>query len=106
MKFQYYMPMTIDLKLFHLIIRVSKRESAMLYFHLEALEGLCFFFTVDTMRQSVYRDIDVKGTIEFKNDVFSFINDYRKDFPQLEILKNTVIDDEEPLFKDRKLWKN
>lgn len=56
-------------QVFHFIIRVSKSDSAFVYFQLEANEGLCFYSTLDHEEGQVYRDLDIRGASEFQDEV-------------------------------------
>ena len=50
-----------DNQLFNYTIRVPKKDSAFLYFQLEANEGLCFYSTLESSLGQPYRDIEIKG---------------------------------------------
>ncbi len=56
-------------QVFHFIIRVSKSDSAFVYFQLEANEGLCFYSTLDHEEGQAYRDLDIRGAYEFQDEV-------------------------------------
>jgi hypothetical protein len=56
-------------KLFQLIIRVSKSDSAFIYFQLEANEGLCFYSTLDHEVGDSTRDIHIQGSMDFEAEI-------------------------------------
>jgi len=49
-------------KTFSYTIRVSKEDSAYLYFQLEANDGLCFYSTLQHETGQTYRDIHIQGS--------------------------------------------
>lgn len=58
----------------HYIIRVPKKESAFVYFQLEANEGLCFYSTKKNSLGQEYRDIDIRGDIKLKKQIDQVLN--------------------------------
>lgn len=60
-------------KVFHLVIRVPKADSAFLYFQLEANEGLCFYSTLKSSLGQGHRDIDITSDLSFKAEVVRLI---------------------------------
>ena len=79
-------------KLFHYTIRVPKSESAFTYFQLEAREGMCFYSTLPESLGTSYRDLDVKGSLEFKEEFERLIEQLRQEY-EIEILLDEVIED-------------
>lgn len=58
---------------FELTIRVSKKDSAFLYFQLEANEGLCFYSTLEHREAQDFRDIHIRGHISLYAEFNSVI---------------------------------
>ena len=79
-------------KLIHYRIRVPKKQSAFTYFILEANEGLCFHSTVDYTPGVTHRDIDIKSSIDFTDEIAHILNELKKQFP-IEIITKKIIDD-------------
>ena len=79
-------------QLIHLIIRVPKAESAFTYFQFESNEGLCFYSTLESSMGQGYRDLDIKGHLSLKNEIFHVINTLKTKF-NLEVLLEEIIDD-------------
>lgn len=79
-------------RLFHMIIRVPKDQSAFTYFTFEANDGLCFYSTLESSLGEPFRDIDVKAHISLKDEVLRLIEFLSKDYP-IEILKQEDIAD-------------
>ena len=59
--------------IFTLVVRTPKEDSAFLYFQLEANEGLCFYRTLPFNTHDEHRDIEMKGSIEFKAEVLRLL---------------------------------
>ncbi len=78
-------------QLFHLIIRVPKSESAFTYFQLEANEGLCFYSTLESSMGETYRDLDLKGSMDLKQELDHLLQTLQKEY-SLEILLEEIID--------------
>lgn len=74
------------LKLFHIVIRVPKQDSAFFYFLLESHEGLAFYSTLRHENGQTFRDIDMKGPIELLNPLIHLIDRFRADSPESTIL--------------------
>jgi len=68
-------------QLFHYIIRVPKAQSAFTYFQLEAREGLCFYSTLKESLGTNYRDLDIKGSVEFRQDFLDLVELLRQEYP-------------------------
>ena len=81
-------------KLFHIIVRLPKEDSAFLYFLLESHEGLAFYSTLPHEIGQAYRDIDMKGPIGLIDPVSHLVEQFRMDCPKAEIIKKDVIIDE------------
>ena len=81
-----------DLDLFHYIIRVPKEQSSFTYFTLESNEGLCFYSTLEHEKGQLYRDIDIKGSLDFQEDVDHILEMLSKSF-SIKFLKKETIQD-------------
>jgi hypothetical protein len=79
-------------RLFHMIIRVPKDQSAFTYFTFEANDGLCFYSTLETSLGEPYRDIDVKTHVSLKDELLRLIEFLGNDY-LIEILKQEEIKD-------------
>lgn len=79
-------------QLFHYLVRVSKKDSALLYFQLEANDGLSFYSTTEESLGSVYRDIELKGSIEYRPQIQNLFESLKNEFP-IQILKDEIIID-------------
>jgi len=77
-------------RLFHCIIRVPKAQSAFTYFQLEAREGLCFYSTLKESLPANYRDLDIKGALELKEEFYNLVEQLRREFP-IEFLLEEII---------------
>ncbi|MCY4524928.1 MAG: hypothetical protein OXB84_09320, partial [Halobacteriovoraceae bacterium] len=64
-------------KLINLVIRVDKKDSAFVYFILEASEGLFFYSTRKHLPAQKYRDIDIKGSVSLSDEITRTV-DYLK----------------------------
>lgn len=84
--------MTEQNRLFHMLIRVPKDQSAFTYFTFEANDGLCFYSTLESSLGEPYRDIDVKTHISLKDELLRLIEFLSKDYP-IEILSQEEIKD-------------
>ena len=71
--------------MFHLRVRTSKKNSAYLYFQLEANEGLCFYSTNDESLGTSYRDIDIQGHQSLEEETLKVLKAISDKIP-LEIL--------------------
>lgn len=59
----------VDQEIAYYKIRISKEESAFFYFTLEACDNLCFYSTLEHETGQAYRDIEVRTTIEFQENM-------------------------------------
>jgi len=59
---------------------------------MEACEGLGFYSTLEFIPGQSFRDIDIKGPIEFKEETLDLLNGLKKS-TKLEFLKDEVIID-------------
>ena len=80
-------------RLFHMVVRLDKADSAFFYFQLEANDGLCFYSTLPYEAHTQYRDIDMKGDLLLKNEVEHLIDQCSKKF-KIEFLINETIPDQ------------
>jgi hypothetical protein len=76
---------TVAHQLFRLLVRVTKADSAFLYFQLESNEGLCFYSTLDSSLGTTYRDLELIGSLEFEGEILRLLEHLRTAFP-VEIL--------------------
>ena len=65
---------------FQIKIRVSKEDSAMVYFTLEANEGLCFYSTLDSTPGQEFRVLEIQGAIEFETELKRILGTLQKSF--------------------------
>ena len=72
---------------------MNKEDSAFFYFQLEANDGLCFYSTLENPPHAQYRDLDLKGDINLKNEILHLINTCSQKFP-IEILTDEIINDQ------------
>lgn len=79
--------------LFHIIVRLPKEDSAFLYFLLEANEGLCFYSTLNHETGQSYREVDIKGTIEFKDEILRILNRLKETTPEIVLTRNELFED-------------
>ena len=79
-------------QLFHIVIRLSKEDSAFFYFQLEANDGLCFYSTLEYPPHAQYRDLEMRGDLNLKNEILNLIKQCEKNFP-VQILIDETIDD-------------
>lgn len=78
--------------LFHFVIRVPKEHSSFVYFQMEACEGLGFYSTLSFLPGQSYRDIDIKGAVELKEEALNLLNGL-KESTKLEFIKDEVVID-------------
>jgi len=83
-----------NFKLVRFIIRVPKEHSAFAYFTLESNEGLCFYSTIESSLSGQYRDLELIGTLEFKEDILHLIHVLSESF-SVEILEQQELVDHE-----------
>jgi len=67
-------------------IRVSKQDSAYVYFILESYEGICAYSTLNHENGDQTRDLELRYTSGFKNNVAEVL-EALQDEVGLEILK-------------------
>jgi hypothetical protein len=79
-------------QLFHLVIRVPKKESAFTYFTLESNEGLCFYSTLEDSMGQGHRDIELTAHISLKEELEALLNNLEKSIP-IEYLVKEIIED-------------
>lgn len=79
-------------QLFHIVVRLSKEDSAFFYFQLEANDGLCFYSTLDHPHHAQYRDIAMRGDILLKKEITHLINECSKKF-KIDILIDEIVSD-------------
>lgn len=70
-------------------VRVKKEDSAFFYFTLEACDNMCFYSTLAHETGQTYRDIEVRCTIDFKQQVDNLIDKLSQGMP-VEILKQEI----------------
>ena len=75
-----------------LLVRVSKEESAYLYFTLEACDGLSFHSTLTDSLNKGYRDIMIHTTPELYPELLKQLNYCKQSF-EIEFLKEEAIQD-------------
>ncbi|MBF0314438.1 MAG: hypothetical protein HQK50_15930 [Oligoflexia bacterium] len=81
-------------ELFHMIIRVSKRDSVLAYFLLEGHEGVALFSTIsESLNSPWFREIDIRGTIEFYAMAKALMADIGK-IISLEVLTSEIVMDQ------------
>jgi len=85
-------------QLFHYVIRLSKEDSAFLYFQLEANDGICFYSTLPHSPHDQFRDIDLKGDVLLKNEVEHILKVCGAKF-SIEILTYELINDKKDMAK-------
>lgn len=79
-------------ELYYSILRVPKDEAYFVYFILESNEGLCYFSTMDESLQGQYRDIEVRSTVELKEEVQKLISRLQQEI-RLDVLEEKIISD-------------
>ena len=62
-------------------IRVSKRDSSMLYFILESNENIAFYSTLPGDKSEAYRDIQINCHISMKPHLDSVLEHFSKKYP-------------------------
>lgn len=82
----------MNFKLYHFILQVPKEHSAFLYFTLEASDGLGFYSTLDHQVGDSNRQIEIKGPIEFKDELKRLIVVLNKQFPIEIVLEEDIQD--------------
>ncbi len=56
-------------EIYYIKARLPKEDSAFFYFTLEACDNLCFYSTIPHETGQTYRDIEIRCTIEFKEQL-------------------------------------
>ncbi len=79
-------------QLFHIVIRLSKEDSAFFYFQLEASDGLCFYSTLEHPPHAQFRDIEMRGDLKLKNEILHLIQQCEKKFPIQFLINETILD--------------
>lgn len=79
-------------ELYYTRLRVSKDDAYFIYFTFESNEGLCFYSTVDESLKGAYRDIDVKCSVEMKDDLLALIERFQTEI-RLDVLSGEIIKD-------------
>jgi hypothetical protein len=79
-------------QLYYTRLRVPKDDAYFIYFTFESNEGLCFYSTVDESLKGAYRDIDVKCSIESREDLKALIARLQTEM-RLDVLHEEVIND-------------
>ena len=79
-------------KIYNVILRISKRNSSFLYFTLEANENIAFYSTVVQTQPCDYRDIDIKCTIDLKDNLTKILEHFSKENPY-EVLSEQILID-------------
>jgi hypothetical protein len=77
-------------ELYYTRLRVPKDDAYFVYFTFEANEGLCYYSTVDESLKSSYRDIDVRCTIEWREDLKILIQRLQTEL-RLDVLDEKII---------------
>ena len=85
-------PFSKSSSLMRLLVRVSKEESAYLYFTLEACDGLSFHSTLTDSLNKGYRDIMIHTTPELYPELLKQLNYCKQSF-EIEFLKEEAIQD-------------
>ena len=83
----------MEKNLFHLVVNLPKEDSAFLYFLLEANEGLCFYSTLQHETGQSSREIDLKGTLEFKDEILRILDRLKETCPEILITLDETIED-------------
>jgi hypothetical protein len=79
-------------QLYYARLRVAKDDAYFVYFTFESNEGLCFYSTADDSLKGSYRDIDVRCSIEAREDLKNLIARLQAEM-RLDILQEEVIID-------------
>ncbi|MBF0208193.1 MAG: hypothetical protein HQK53_15045 [Oligoflexia bacterium] len=77
-------------------LRVSKRDSVLAYFILEAHEGICLFSTTEESINSPWsRDLEIKCTREFTDDLLLLVDDLQRLMAVEVLAASFVVDGKE-----------
>lgn len=79
-------------QLYYTRLRTPKDDAFFIYFTFESNEGLCFFSTVDESLKGSYRDIDVKCSIEMRENLKALITRLQTEI-RLDVLFEEIIQD-------------
>jgi hypothetical protein len=79
-----------NIELFHSVIRLSKEDSAFLYFTLEANEGLCLYSTLPHKQGENFRDVEIKGDLKFQPQINHLLMQLEKLFPLMVLNSSPV----------------
>lgn len=79
-------------ELFQVCLRTPKEWSSFVYFVLEAMDGICFYSTLDENLGTKVRDLLVSTPIEHKTELEEIIGDLQVKIP-LEVLGQEIVCD-------------
>ncbi|MBF0359976.1 MAG: hypothetical protein HQK49_03150 [Oligoflexia bacterium] len=80
-------------ELFHVNLRVTKKDSVYLYFLLESQEGICFYSTInESISDPLFREIEIYSTIEYMDDVNNLITNLKNEIDIETLFSRVVID--------------
>jgi hypothetical protein len=79
-------------ELYYTRLRVPKDDAFFVYFTFESNEGLCFYSTVDDSLKGAYRDIDVRCSIETKDDLKALVARLQTEM-RLDVLHEEIVID-------------
>ena len=82
-----------DHLLYQTLIRTSNQDSVLIYYVLEAQENLCFYSTLDFKQHQSYRDVEIKCTIEMKDELQQVLNGLKKDITLEKLSDRQIRDD-------------
>ncbi len=71
----------MDQELTQYTIRVTKKDSSMLYFILEANENIAFYSTLEGNKADGYRDIQINCHISLKQQLDNILEHFSKKYP-------------------------
>lgn|GEM_PF-1735537 len=74
------------------VVRLSKEESAFLYFTMESNEGLCFYSTLEHENGQAYRDVEIYSPIDLYPELERLLNFLKTEihFETISITQNVV----------------
>ncbi len=76
----------MNTRLIKTVIRVPQKDSAFIYFILEAHDNLCSFSTVNINKEDPYRDIEITATKDFEEELIHVLNRLKQDIHITEII--------------------
>ena len=79
-------------ELFYCELRVPKDEAYFVYFTFESNEGMCFYSTMDESLKGQYRDIVVRCSIEWKDNLLALVQKLQTEV-RLDIMKEEIVID-------------